>query len=194
MHLDIQLALRWNLVEAATTSITLYVYDTKTIASTLTDTLETSEQTRLNLLFKLQSLLLQTLLFLTGFSHDVFQFRTLLYQALLAVSLLLLSLVQVELTLTNLLQSLANLLIAKLDFQLLELDFLTQSIILTVVAYSLELSMIALYASLRISNFLLLLRYCTVKLLHLALNILNTSGQTSNLVFQILNFERQLTS
>ena len=50
VHLDIQLALRWNLVEATTTSITLYVNDTQTIASTLTNTLEAREQTRLNLL------------------------------------------------------------------------------------------------------------------------------------------------
>ncbi len=103
VHLDIELALRWNLVEATATCITLHVNDTQTVAGTLADTLEAGEQTWLNLLLKLESLLLQTLLLLTGFRHDVVKLRTLLYQARLAVSLLLLSLVQVELALADLL-------------------------------------------------------------------------------------------
>ena len=59
VHLDIQLALRWNLVEATTTCITLHINDTQTIAGTLADTLEAGEQTWLNLLLKLKSLLLE---------------------------------------------------------------------------------------------------------------------------------------
>ena len=40
MHLDVELPLRWNLVEATTTSITLHINDTQTVASVLADTLE----------------------------------------------------------------------------------------------------------------------------------------------------------
>ena len=70
VHLDIELALRWNLVEATATCITLHVNDTQTVAGTITDALEALEQTWLNLLLELECLLLQILLFLTGFSHD----------------------------------------------------------------------------------------------------------------------------
>ena len=50
VHLDIELALRWNLVEATATCITLHVNDTQTVAGTITDALEALEQTWLNLL------------------------------------------------------------------------------------------------------------------------------------------------
>ena len=70
MHLDIELALRWNLVEATATCVTLHVNDTQTVAGTITDALEALEQTWLNLLLELECLLLQILLFLTGFSHN----------------------------------------------------------------------------------------------------------------------------
>ena len=194
MHLDVELALRWNLVEATATCITLHVNDTQTVAGTITDALEALEQTWLNLLLELECLLLQILLLLTGLSHDRLKFRTLHYQALLAVSLLVLSLVKVVQTLVNHLLSLADLLAAKLDFQLLELDFLAQSIILAVVAYHFELLLVTLYASLSILNLALLLVNGAVKLLNIGLNLLDTGGETSNIVFQILNFERQLTS
>ena len=45
VHLDIELTLWRNLVEATTASITLHIHDTQTIASTLADTLEAAEQT-----------------------------------------------------------------------------------------------------------------------------------------------------
>ena len=127
VHLDIQLALRRNLVEATTAGITLHVYDAQSVAGTLADALEAGEQTWLNLLLKLKSLLCKALLLFAGLSHDVLKLRTLLYQSVLTVGLLLLSLVKVVLTLTHLCQALANLLVAKLDFQLLELDFLART-------------------------------------------------------------------
>ena len=49
MHLDIQLTLGWNLIEATTTGITLYIDDTQTITRILTDTFERSQQTWLYL-------------------------------------------------------------------------------------------------------------------------------------------------
>ena len=194
MHLDIELALRWNLVEATATCITLHVNDTQTVAGTITDALEALEQTWLNLLLELECLLLQILLFLTGFSHDRLELRTLHYQALLAVCLLVLSLVKVVQALVDCLLRLADFLAAKFDFQLLELDFLAQSIILAVVANHFELLLITLHASLSLLNLVLLLIDGAVKLLNIGLDFLDTGGKTSNIVFQILNFERQLTS
>ena len=90
--------------------------------------------------------------------------------------------------------SLTDLLAAKFDFQLLELDFLAQCIILAVVAYHFELLLVTLYASLSILYLVLLLINSAVKLLNIGLDLLDTGGKTSNIVFQILNFERQLTS
>ena len=194
MHLDIELALRWNLVEATATCITLHVNDTQTVAGTITDALEALEQTWLNLLLELECLLLQILLFLTGFSHDRLELRTLHYQTLLAVCLLVLSLVKVVQALVDCLLRLADFLAAKFDFQLLELDFLAQSIILAVVANHFELLLITLHASLSLLNLVLLLIDGAVKLLNIGLDFLDTGGKTSNIVFQILNFERQLTS
>ena len=89
---------------------------------------------------------------------------------------------------------LADFLAAKFDFQLLELDFLAQSIILAVVANHFELLLITLHASLSLLNLVLLLIDGAVKLLNIGLDFLDTGGKTSNIVFQILNFERQLTS
>ena len=40
VHLDIELTLGWNLVEATTTGITLYINNTQTIAGIATDALE----------------------------------------------------------------------------------------------------------------------------------------------------------
>ena len=194
MHLDVELALRWNLIEAATTSITLNVNNAQTVAGTIADTLEALEQTWFNLLLQLNGLFSQALFFLTSFSHDVLKLRAFLYQALLAVCLQVLSLVQVLHTLLHLLLTLANLLVAKFDFQLLELDFLTQSVILTVVAHGFELSLITLQASLSLSNLVLLLRHCAVELIDFVLDFLDASGETSNLIFQVLNLKRQLTS
>ena len=54
--------------------------------------------------------------------------------------------------------------------------------------------MIALYASLGVSNLCLLLSHCVVELLNFALDVLDAGGETCNVVFQVLNLERKLTS
>lgn len=51
VHLDIYLALWWNLVVATATGITLLYGDTKTVTGTLADALETCQQTGLNHVF-----------------------------------------------------------------------------------------------------------------------------------------------
>ena len=88
MHLDVQLALRWNLVEATATSIALYIYNTQTVAGTLADTLEAGKQTWLDFLLQFSSFFLQVLLFLTSFLHDSVELSTLLNQTSFAVLLL----------------------------------------------------------------------------------------------------------
>ena len=47
VHLDVQLALWWNLVKAATAGITLHIDNAETIAGTFADALEAGQQTRL---------------------------------------------------------------------------------------------------------------------------------------------------
>ena len=126
MHLDVELTLGWNLVEAATTGITLHVDDTQSVACVFADTLERREQTRLNLLFKHLGLLLEFLLFGTGFLHDFAEFALLDGQ----VALLFLDngfvLYQLLVFLGNATLSLIDFLVAQFYFERLELNLLAR--------------------------------------------------------------------
>ncbi len=81
---DIQLSLGRDFVEATTTSITLYIYDTQSIARVLTDTLERLKQARFNLGFKLFGFVSQLFFFLLGFRDDFVQFVLLDVQVFLS--------------------------------------------------------------------------------------------------------------
>lgn len=66
VHLDIELALWRNLVEATTAGVTLHIHDAKTVAGRLTNTLEAGQQTRFNFRLQLLGFLLELSLCVTS--------------------------------------------------------------------------------------------------------------------------------
>ena len=79
-HFDVELALGRNLVEATTTSITLYVYNAKSIACVLTDTLERLQQTRFDRAFESLCAITQLLFLLLCLSNDLIELRLLVLE------------------------------------------------------------------------------------------------------------------
>ena len=85
MHLDVELTLGRNLIEATATSIALHIDDAESVAGILADALEAGEQTRFYLQFEFFCFFLQLFFFLTRFLHDFFQFAALLVEVSIAV-------------------------------------------------------------------------------------------------------------
>ena len=85
MHLDVELALWWNLIEAATAGITLYVDDAQAVAGILADALERREQAWLYLGLQVLYLDLQLLLFGTCLFHNFVKLALLQVEGLTAV-------------------------------------------------------------------------------------------------------------
>ena len=194
MHLDVELTLGRNLVEATATGITLHIDDTQTVTGILTDTLERGEQTGLDLRLQILHLFLQLIFLSTGLSHDLLEFRLLHIQVTLTLSNHLLISLQLVLLLLNTSVGLTDLLVAEFNLQCLELDFLAQCVILTVVLHLIELTLITSHAGLSLNDLTFLLGDGALELSNLVLDLLNTGGQTFDLIFQVLNLKRQLTS
>ena len=194
MHLDIELALWRNLVKATTTSITLHVDDAQTVAGILADALEAGEQTIFNLRLVFLGFRLQLLLFLTRLLHDFVELALLVGQCDQTVFLQCNSLLQVVVTLIDANQSLFDFLLAELNLESLELYLLCQRVILAVVLHLVELLLIAVDIRLGLVDLALLHRDSALVVLDFVLDLLNTSVQTGNLVFQVLHFERQLAT
>ena len=101
---------------------------------------------------------------------------------------------QLALLVLNLHVSLLNLLVAKLYFEALELDFLCQRVVLAVVAHLVELLLVALYALLSLCYLALLLSDSLLEVCDVALDVLHTCLQACNLVFKVLHLKRQLAA
>lgn len=139
VHLDIELTLGRNLVEATAASITLHIDNAQAVAGILADALETGKKTRLNLCFQIAGLHLQHFLFLTGFLHDFIKFGLLLAECLGAVFNEFFALGEFLFLLLYLNECLTDFLVAELYFKILELYFLGQGVILTIVLHIVEL-------------------------------------------------------
>ena len=194
MHLDIQLTLRWNLVEATATSITLNVNDTKTVTGILTDTLEALEQTALNTSLVILSLSLQDFLLLASLLHNLVKLTTLVLKGSLTVVELLLSTHHIALTLLNLLHSLLDLLLAELNLQFLELNLLCKSIILAVVLYLVKLTVVTLNTCLSLLNVGTALHDSLLIVVDVTLNLVQTNIKTFYLILKVLNLKRKFTT
>ena len=194
MHLDIELTLRWNLVEATATSITLHIYDTQTIAGILSDALETCQQALIDFVLEFACLSLQSLFLFASFLHNLVELALLLLQSHVAVCQQLLSVLKVAMTLVDFNHSVLYLLLAKFNLQVLEFYLLSQGVILAVVLHLVELFLIALHTCLSLLNLSLLLRHSILEFVDFVLDLLHTSVQTYDFVFQVLHLKRQLTS
>ena len=101
---------------------------------------------------------------------------------------------QVTLPLLDAHIGLADLLVAQLNLQRLELNLLRQRVVLAVVLHIVELFGVAVDARLGLLDVSLLHADSLAEFVYLTLDFLHTGGQTHNFVFQVLNFERQLTA
>ena len=194
MHLDVELTLRRNLIKAATAGIALHIDDAQTITGILADTLKRSQQARLDLSLQLMGFLAQSLFLHACLIHDLVQF------ALLHVEVTLFLLkhgsgaIQLHILLLDAALGLTDLLVAEFDLQRLELNFLRQCVILTVVAYVVQLLLVALHQVLRLDDLATLLRDGAIELVYLGLDTLDTRSQTFNLGLQVFYLQRQLTT
>ena len=194
MHLDVELALGRNLVEATTTCVALHIDDAEAITSALANALEATQQTWVDFRLQLFGLSLQLLFLVLRLLHDLVELALLLVESHLAVLDDLLVHLHVALLLLHLDHGFANLLVAKFDFQRLILDFLGQRVVFAVVLHLVQLVLIAVYACLSLVDLGLLLENGGLEILDVGLDFLNTNGQSGNLVFQVLHLERQFAT
>ena len=197
VHLDVELTLGRNLVEATATGITLHIDNAQSIARALPDALEAAEQTGVygrHLCFQILSLGLQLFLFLSSFLHDFIQFATLQLKILLTLSYGLLRLFQLLLSLCHFLTGLADFLVAELNLEFLKLYFLVQRIIFAIVADIVELFFLTLHAFLRLLNLISLCGHSALEIINFPLDLLEAILQSLNLILQVTHFERQLAT
>ena len=194
MHLDVELTLGRNLVEAATTGITLHVYDAKTVAHVLADALERGQQARLNLCLQVLCLLFQFLLLGAGLFHDLVQLAALHFEVGLLLFQQFLSALEIFCALADTLLCIGNLLVAELNLERLELNLLAQHVVLTVVAHFVQLLLVAVNAGLSFNNLTLLLRDGTLELVNLVLDAFNTGGQTFDFCVKVFYLQGQFTA
>ena len=194
MHLDVQLALWRNLVEAATAGITLHIDNAETIAGTFADALEAGQQTRLDAGLQFFGFLLEIFLGLTRFLHDGVELVALRLKVLLALGERSLCVGEVVLTLLYLLVGFLDLLVAEFDLQCLELDLLGQRVVLTIVLYLVELSLVAVYAGLVLLNLIALLCNGSAEVFDLSIDVFHTCVETGDLILEVSHFERKFAT
>ena len=194
MHLDVELTLWRNLVEATTASIALHINNSETVACVLTNALEACEQTRLNSCLQLLGTLLELLLFLACFLHNLVELVLLLSEGSLAVLNEVVCVVEFLSLVLYLSQRLTNFLVAKLYLQALKLYFLCERVILAVVLHVIELHLVTLHACLCLVNLRTLLSHGILKLGYLVADFLHTDVKTFNLVLQVLHLKRKFTA
>ena len=194
MHLDVQLTLGRNLVEAAATGITLHIDDTQTVAGILADALERGEQARLNLGLIFLSFLLQLILLSAGLLDNLIELALLQVQVTLLLIQHSLGSLQFFLLLSDAALGLADFLVTELNLQRLILNLLRQCVVLTVVAHVVQLLLVAGHDVLGLNNLALLLRDGTFELVNLALDALHASVHTFNLSLEVLYLQGQFTT
>ena len=174
MHFDVELTLGRNLIEAATTGVTLHIDDTQSVARTLADALEGTEEARLDLDFQVLGTLLEHGLLLAGLRQDILQLALFLVKILLTLLALGLGYLQVVGTVSHLVRCLLDFLVAKFHLQTLVIDLLAQRVILAVVAHLIELVVVTLQVGLCLLHLTLLHRDSRLKLLDFCVDFLDT--------------------
>ena len=185
VHLYVKLSLWRNLVEATTAGITLHVNDSKAVACVLANTLEALQQALLNLQLYVLSLCLQDIFLFASLLHDLVKLVALILQVALAVVDLLVNAFAVSLSVSYALLCLTNLLLTEFYFQCLEINLLSQSVILTVVFNIVKLLLVAINTLLSFFNVLCTLAYSVGEVLYLLVNAVETYAESLYLVLQV---------
>ena len=194
MHLDVELALWRNLVEATAASVALYIDDAKAVTCALADALERGEQTWFDLRFEFLCLHLQMVFLGACLLDDVVEFVTLHFEFLYVVVEVQLCLLAFGNLVLNLLLCLAYLLVAELYLELLEFNLLAESVVLAVVSHIVELQLVSLHACLSLDDVALAVVDSFLKLINLVVDLVDANFQTFDFVFEVLHFKGQFAS
>ena len=172
----------------------MHVDNAETVARTLANALEGGEQTRFDVGFECLGFFAQLLFFRFGLRNDFVEFRTFQLEILLAYTQRLIAAVEIALLEFDEAFCFADFLFQQFDFQPLEFDFLRQVIVFAVVAHVVELLLIARHHFLRCGNVLVFVSDVRFDCVDLLFVLLQTVGQSLDLVFQILHFERKFAA
>lgn len=194
VHLDFDLLLRGNAVEAATAGVTVDDDDAETIAGILADTLECIESTVVDTGFERLGTTDEIFLFGAGFVDDIVEVGFLLGQNLSLVYDILLDRSDVGLAVVDFALDFANVLLAEFDFESLVFDFLGKIVEFVVVAHIVELLTIALDERLLVLDLVLLGSTLDLEILDIALIALYAGVKTGDSVLQVLHLERELAA
>ena len=190
MHFDVELTLRWNLIEATTAGITLHINNTETVASVFTDTLEWRKETWFNLSLKVFHLNFQFFFLCTSFVHDLVEFVLLHFQGLTTVFDVFLIDSELLFLLCHTILSLSDFLITEFDFKFLKFDFFCQSVIFAVVLNLVQLLFVTFHADFGVFDIAFFLYDGSLILIDICLDFLDTSCQSFDFIFQVLYFQR----
>ena len=124
VHLDFELLLRGDAVEAAAAGVALDVDNTQTVAGIFADALEGIERIGVDFRLELLGLLTEALLVLTGFGNNLLEFGTLFGEHVLGVLNALFGSLDFRRLVLDLARIVVDVFLAKLDFEGLELHFL----------------------------------------------------------------------
>ena len=141
-QLQIYLALGGDLVEAATASITVDGYDSKTIAGSFADTSKGVEKTLLDTFLQADSFSTESFFFLLCFPLDTCQLLLLSLQVYTALTDSFLEGSDALLAVLDLGRPFGDALLRELDLEALEFDFLGEVVVLAVVLDVVELLLI----------------------------------------------------
>ena len=194
MHLDIELSLWRNLIEASTACITLDIHYCQTVTRIFPYSFKCSQQAGFYLLFQFFGFISQLFFILTRFRHDFVELLFFLLQVGTTLN-------QIRLTGFDffffgflLCCKLANPFFTKLYRQILKLNFFCQKIKLTIVPHIILLCRIFLYKSLRIFNLLFLLGDLGLQVRDFALEVFHPCFESRNFIFEVLHFKGKLSS
>ena len=182
VHLDFELLLRGDTVEAAAAGVALDVNNTQTVAGIFADALEGIERIGVDFRLELLGLLTEALLVLTGFGNNLLELGTLFGEHVLGVLNALFGSLDFSRFVLDLARIVVDVFLAKLDFEGLELYFLGEKVELAVIAHVVELLLIGSDFALRINDFLALLHEFVVEGGDFGLVVFDTGVQALSLI------------
>ena len=194
MRTDIKLTLGGNRIETSATGLTVDIYNGETIAQSLADAFEGSEQTGLNAYFDAACLFAKALFFSTGFGDNLVELGLLYLKVIGTLLDDAAAFGKVRLAGLNLTVDVANLLVQQFYFERLVFDFLLQRIVFTVIAHLVKLLTILLHQGTGLADAVLLLHNDGLKVGNLLFEFRKTMMKALDFVLKVLNFCRKFSA
>ena len=192
--LDVEPALRGNLVEATAASVTLNGDDGQFVVGILADTLVSVEHALVNLGDKLGTLSVQALLVLCRLSHDALEFLTLGSEVFVAESQNGLRIFHQTIAGIDQQFCFADMLAGCGDFEFLVFDLLGDGFKLAVVLHVVALLVVLCQRLFSLCNPVLTSRNLFTGSINVCLGVGDTGVESLDFVFDILDLERELAA